>query len=104
MKIRQGRWRQNCKIDVRRGRLHGICGLSLLHLKTEKNKENICKQNDGQNENTYMKRVLKNKLPVISDEIKKITKSILAYCEISSKIEVVSHDCLFFNNLGEEAV
>lgn len=48
-----------------------------------------------------MKRVLKNKLTVISDEIKKITKSILAYCEISSKIEVVSHDCLFFNNLGE---
>lgn len=51
-----------------------------------------------------MKRVLKNKLTVISDEIKKITKSILAYCEISSKIEVISHDCLFFNNLGEEAV
>lgn len=104
MKIRQGRWRQNCKIDVRRGRLHGICGLSLLHLKTEKNKENICKQNDGQNENTYMKRVLKNKLAVISDGIKKLTKRILAYCEISSKIEVVSHDCLFFNNLGEGAV
>ena len=51
-----------------------------------------------------MKRVLKEKLAVISDEIKKITKSILAYCEISSKIEVVSHDCLFFNNLGEGAV
>lgn len=51
-----------------------------------------------------MKRVPKDKLAVISDEIKKITKSILAYCEISSKIEVVSHDCLFFNNLGEEAV
>ena len=84
--------------------MHGICGLSLLHLKTEKNKENVCKQNDGQNENIYMKRVLKDKLAVISDEIKKITKSILAYCEISSKIEVVSHDCLFFNNLGEEAV
>ena len=47
MKIRQGRWRQNCKIDVRRDRLHGICGLSPLHLKTEKNKENICKENDG---------------------------------------------------------
>ena len=57
-----------------------------------------------ENENTYMKRALKDKLAVISDEIKKITKSILAYCEISSKIEVVSHDCLFFNNLGEGAV
>ena len=84
--------------------MHGICGLSLLHLKTEKNKENICKQNDGQNENTYMKRVLKNKLAVISDGIKNFTKRILAYCEISSKIEGVSHDCLFFNNLGEGAV
>lgn len=57
-----------------------------------------------ENENTYMKRALKDKLAVISDEIKKITKSILAYCEISSKIEMVSHDCLFFNNLGEGAV
>lgn len=51
-----------------------------------------------------MKRVLKDKVTVISDGMKKITKSILAYCEISSKIEMVSHDCLFFNNLGEEAV
>lgn len=51
-----------------------------------------------------MKSVLKDKLAVISDEIKKLTKRILAYCEISSKIEVVSHDCLFFNNLGEEAI
>ena len=65
-----------------------------------------------------MKRVLKDKLAVISDEIKKSVrqmlekgkeqykseKRILAYCEISSKIEVVSHDCLFFNNLGEEAI
>ena len=50
-----------------------------------------------------MKRVLKDKLAVISDGIKKLTKRILAYCEIS-KIEVVSHDCLFFNNLGEEAI
>ena len=39
-----------------------------------------------------MKRVPKDKLTVISDGMKKITKSILAYCEISSKIEVVSHD------------
>ena len=38
-----------------------------------------------------MKRVLKDKLAVISDGIKKLTKRILAYCEISSKIEVVSH-------------
>ena len=51
-----------------------------------------------------MKRVLKDKLAVISDEIKKLTKRILAYCEISSNIEVVSHDCLFFNNLGEGVV
>ena len=51
-----------------------------------------------------MKRVLKDKVTVISDGMKKITKSILAYCEISSKIEVVSYDCLFFNNLGDRAV
>ena len=49
-----------------------------------------------------MERVLKDKLTVISDEIKILTKSILAYYKISSKIEVVFHDCLFFNNLGEE--
>lgn len=51
-----------------------------------------------------MKRALKDKLAVISDGMKKLAKSTLAYCEISSKIEVVSHDCLFFNNLGEGAV
>lgn len=46
-----------------------------------------------------MKRKAKDKLTVIFDEIKILTKSILAYCEISSNIEVVFHDCLFFNNL-----
>lgn len=51
-----------------------------------------------------MKRMVKDKLTVISDGMKNLTKSILAYYKISSKIEVVFHDCLFFNNLGEEAV
>lgn len=49
-----------------------------------------------------MKRVVKDKLTVISDGMKNLTKSILAYYKISSKIEVVFHDCLFFNNLGEK--
>ena len=50
-----------------------------------------------------MKRVVKDELTVISDGMKNLTKSILAYYKISSKIEVVFHDCLFFNNLGEGA-
>ena len=91
--------------------MHGICGLSLLHLKTEKNKENICKENDGRMKTHTTGTTVHVAIDgdyaghiIISDEIKKLTKRILAYCEISSKIEVVSHDCLFFNNLGEEAV
>ena len=51
-----------------------------------------------------MKRVLKDKLAVISDEIKKLTKRILAYCEISSKIEVVSSKKKHYFYLGEEAI